>query len=428
MRRLTAGVLLALAGSACAAQEPAPAFDIDATLALNYAAHVQDTAPRTTQRGAQLNLKFAHDNARFQVRGEGRARWNDAYRNPAYGDPARDAYVHSADWRELYVAGDISGWNVSFGLQQVVWGKADNLRVVDQVNPVDLRDFVNPELNDYRKPVTMLRGTGAVGDWQLEMLYIPRFTPTSFARPGSEYDIVQLDPQLLETVQLLPEQRPARSFANGEFGMQLSRSVGSLDLSGFLFQTWDDNPLYRQLLVSDAQGNPALGLQPVYRRQFMAGLALAQAMGNGLVLRSELAYVPNYSYMVTAGSDDGIVRSATLTALLGLDYAWRDWLLSVQATDRRIADWRNTYLVKKHDPLYTLAATGSSFGGKLDSRLSLARFVDQGGYVAQAKSTWKPDDRWAYTAGADFFGGDSTGVFGRFRDKDRLWLELKYRF
>ncbi|MES2263792.1 MAG: DUF1302 family protein [Pseudomonadota bacterium] len=431
MRGVTAcagALLAALAWPACAQQGEPELVDIDLSLALNYAAHVHDVAPRTTQRGGQMNLKFAHDNASFTVRGEGRVRWNDAYRNRAYGEAARDAYVHSADWRELYVAGDLSGWNVSFGLQQVVWGKADNLRVVDQVNPVDLRDFILPELNDYRKPVPMLRGTRAIGDWQLEMLYLPRFVPTSFARPGSEYEIVQLDPQLLETVRLLPEQRPARTFSNGEFGVQLSRSIASLDVSGFLFQTWDDNPLYRQVAVSDAAGNPEFGLQPVYLRQFMAGLALAHAMGNGLVLRSELAYVPNYRYMVVAGSDDGIVRSPTVTALLGLDYQWRDWLLTVQANDRHISGWTPDYLVKKHDPLYTVAATGTAFAGKLDSRLSLARFFGEGGYVAQARGTWKPDDRWAYTAGADFFGGDDGGVFGRFRHKDRIWLELKYSF
>lgn len=433
MRRVNwgAGVLLAMLSFAVRGQEPgAPAeaaLDLDVSLALQYAAHLGDADPRTTVRGGQMNIKFEHNGA-FQVRGEGRLRWNDAYRHPIYSQPARDAYVRSADWRELYVAGQVGSWNMSFGLQQVVWGKADNLRVVDQVNPVDLRDFILPELNDYRKPVLMVRGTRAVGDWQLEMLYLPRFKSTSYAAPGSEFDLVQLDPDLLAGFQLLPEERPKTSLRNGEFGMQLSRTFGALDLSGFLFHTWDDNPVYRLLPVLDAAGQPVPGLQPAYRRQFMAGLSLAHAMGNGLVLRSELAYVPNYSYMVGAGSDDGLTRSATLSALAGLDYVWRDWLLSAQVTDRHIADWDASYLVRKHDPMYTLAATGTSLGGKLDSRLSLARFVDEGGYVAQAKSTWKPNDSWAYTAGVDVFGGARTGIFGRFGDKDRLWFDMKYRF
>lgn len=425
MRRLNfgAGVLFAMLSFPVQA-----ALDLDVSLALQYAAHIGDADPRSTVRGGQMNVKLEHDAGAFQVRGEGRLRWNDAYRNPIYSEQARDAYARSADWRELYVAGQVGSWNLSFGLQQVVWGKADNLRVVDQVNPVDLRDFILPELNDYRKPVLMVRGTRAVGDWQLEMLYLPRFTATSYAVPGSEFDLVQLDPELLASVQRLPDERPKTSLKNGEFGLQLSRTFGALDLSGFLFHTWDDNPAYRFLPASDAAGQPGLGLQSVYRRQFMAGLSLAHAMDNGLVLRSELAYVPNYSYMVGAGSDDGLTRSATLTALAGLDYVWRDWLLSAQVTDRYIDDWNASYLVPKHDPMYTLAATGTSLGGKLDSRLSLARFVDEGGYVAQVKSTWKPDDSWAYTAGVDVFGGVRTGIFGRFGDKDRLWFEMKYRF
>nr|ABW82990.1 hypothetical protein [uncultured bacterium pEAF66] len=385
-------------------------------------------APRTTQRGGQLNVKFEHDGGAFRVRGEGRVRWNDAYRGGVYSREARDAYVRSADWRELYIAGEAAGWNLSAGLQQVVWGKADNLRVVDMVNPVDLRDFILPELNDYRKPVPMVRGTRAVGDWQLELLYLPRFVPTRYARPGSEFDLAQPDPELLASVQLLPEQRPSKSFRGGELGMQVSRSFGALDLSGYLFHTWDDNPVYRFLPAQDGAGQPAVGLQPAYRRQSMAGLSLAHAMGNGLVLRSELAYVPNFTYMVAAGSEDGLARSATLTGLLGLDYVWRDWLLSAQVTDRHIDAWDRSYLLRKHDPMVTLAATGTAMAGKLDSRLSLARFAGTGGYVAQARGTWKPDDSWAYTAGVDVFGGDPAGIFGRFRNKDRLWFELKYHF
>ena len=224
MRRLKLVAGLLLAGNFAAAvqgNENLP-WNLDISLALNYASHLQDTEPRTTERGGKINLKLGHDDGQFTLRSEGRLRWNDAYRNQAYSQEARDAYRLSADWREMYVSSELAKWNVSFGLQQVVWGKADNLRVVDQVNPVDLRDFVVPDMNDYRKPVLMLRGTRTVGDWNLEVLYLPRFKPTTFARPGSEFDIPQLDPQLLKTVALLPEKRPSHSLENGEAGLQVA--------------------------------------------------------------------------------------------------------------------------------------------------------------------------------------------------------------
>lgn len=418
-----------LSGHVGAQSSDKPLLNFDAAISLNHAIHIQDSAPRTTERGGQLSLKFSQDQKQYSMRGEGRLRWNDAYNHRAYSAEARDAYRLSADWRELYVATDIAQWNVSFGLQQVVWGKADNLRVVDIVNPVSLRDFIVPDLNEYRKPVMMLRATGSVANWNMEVLYLPRFTPTSFAQPGSEFDMPLLDPQMLQNVTLLPEQRPANQFKNGEVGLQASRSFEGVDLSLFLLHTWDDNPVLRQSLLTDASGIQTPAIQVQYRRQLMAGVALANAIGNGMVLRSELAFVPNFTYMVNNRNADGLVKSATLTGLIGLDYSWRDWLFSLQANDRYISGWNQDYFVKKRAQLYTFSATGTSMAGKLESRFSLAGFSDSSdGYWAQLKTTWKPDDHWAYTIGADTFSGKNNGVFGRFRDKDRLWLEMKYRF
>ncbi|HEY0846486.1 MAG TPA: DUF1302 family protein, partial [Noviherbaspirillum sp.] len=371
---------------------PAAALELNADISAGYAGHLHSTDPRTTERGMKLQGKLTHDEQHFGIRAEGRLRWNDAYRSDAYSEVARDAYRFSGDWRELYATSYVGGWNVSLGLQQVVWGKADNLRVVDQVNPVDLREFVLPDLNDYRKPVMMLRGVRMLGDWSLEMLYLPRFKPTSFAKPGSEYDIPLLDPQTLQSVLLLPEKRPSNRFSNGEVGMHLSRSFEALDLSLFAFHTWDDNPVYRTIMLPDAAGNPVPALQAEYRRQFMTGLSAARAIGHGMVIRAELAYVPNYAYMVSSGSADGLAESATLTGLVGLDYNWRDWLLAVQTSDRYIEDWNRAYAVRKHAQVVTFSATGSSLSGRLDSRIAYTTFPDsRDGNWLQLKSTWKPD-------------------------------------
>lgn len=416
----------------CALSLPAVAalaLEVDADLSVNYAAHLHSTAPRTTERGMKLQGKLAHDEQAFGIRAEGRLRWNDAYRSSAYSEEARDAYRFSGDWRELYIRSDVGAWDVSLGLQQVVWGKADNLRVVDQVNPVDLREFVLPDLNDYRKPVMMLRGVGMVGEWSVEMLYLPQFKPTSFARPGSEYHISLVDPQLLQDVQVLPEKRPAGTFRNGEAGLHVSRSFEGLDLSLFAFLTRDDYPVFRTILRQDADGNPAAALQAEYRRQFMTGFAAARALGNSMVMRAELAYVPDFTYMAGTGGADGLAESATVTGLLGLDYNWRDWLLAVQASDRYIKGWNRSYAVREHAPVYTFSATGSSLSGRLESRIAYTSFPDSGdGNWVQLKTTWKPDDHWSYSAGIDLFDGPRAGLFGQFRDKDRLWLEVKHRF
>ena len=79
--------------------------------------------------------------------------------------------------------------------------------------------------------------------------------------------------------------------------------------------------------------------------------------------------------------------------------------------------------------LYTLSLSGSTFAGRLDTRLALSRYAARAdGQWLQLKATWKPDDRWAYTLGADLFSGAPQGVFGQFAAKDRLYVEALYRF
>lgn len=424
--------LILLSACALTISLPLTAQEIDwnASIALNLAAHIDGAEPDFSEQGGDFTLKFTQDTRHYSLTGEGRVRWNDAYNSSEYSEAARDAYEWSADWRELYIAKDISDWNISFGLQQVVWGKADNLRVVDLVNPLDYRDFVLPDLNDYRKPVLMLKGEYYLADWSLQTLYIPFFEPNDFAEPGSEYEYVTLGPALLEIFTLLPEDRPSHSINNGEFGLQLARSFSGIDLNFFAFYGWDDNPVYRQLYALDDESNIIASLRPEYHRQTLLGAASAYSLGNGLVLRSEVAVVPNSVYMLgVLDAAGGIVEQTTINALVGIDYSWRDWLFSAQANDRYIDNWNSEFSVEKNQPLVTFSATGQSFSGRLDSRIAVAHFIEgSNDQLLQLRTTWRPDDRWAYSLGADWFSGNADGVFGQFENKDRVWLKVQRNF
>jgi hypothetical protein len=405
-------------------------IDWDASVALNITAHTAGAEPDFSEKGGQFNLKFTQDNSYYSLVGEGRVRWNHAYNSDLYSEDARDAYEWSADWRELYLARDIKSWNVSIGLQQVVWGKADNLRVVDLVNPLDYRDFVLPDLNDYRKPVFMVKGEYYLDDWSLQTLYIPLFEPNEFAESGSEYEYFILDPALLEAFNLLPEARPDRSFKNGEFGIQLARNFSGLDLNLFVLHGWDDNPVFRQEYLLDEESNIIANLQPEYHRQLMLGAASAYSLGGGLVLRSEVSVIPDSVYMLTVmDSAGGLAEEATINALLGVDYSWRDWLFSVQANDRYVDNWNSDFSVKEHQPLLTFSTTGQSFSGRLDTRISFAYFIEESNEsLVQWRATWRPTDYWAYSLGADYFNGAVNGIFGQFKDKDRVWLKVVRNF
>ena len=425
MRRLVQFILLVIVGHISELH----AFEWSGNAALNVAAHTAGAEPDLSEQGAQLTLTFSEDTDYFSLVGEGRARWNNAYAND-YSEAAREDYEWSTDWRELYLAKDIHQWNISAGLQQVVWGKADNLRVLDQINPLDYRDFVLPDLNDYRKPLWMVKAEGYIGNWSVQTFYIPWFEPNDPATPGSEYEFFSLDPALLQNVTLLPEKKPARSFENGEAGLQVARSFAGLDVNFFIFHTWDDNPVFRQQYALSEQGELIAELLPEYHRQLHLGTATAFSLANGFVVRNEWLVIPNSVCMVNrADANGGLVEEATVNALIGVDYSWRDWLFSLQANDRFINNWNQEFVIAEHQPLITFSATGQSFSGRLESRIAIARFTyESNNQLIQVRTTWRPDDYWSYSLGADYFSGPVLGTFGQFAHKDRVWLKVQRQF
>src|SRR3990172_4006215 len=386
-------------------------------------------APRFPWSGGQLTPKYSGRVGTLALHWEGRLRWNEAYSGNRYSTEARDAYRFQLDVREAYVSTALFGWQFTAGVRQMVWGKADMLRVLDQVNPLDLQMFFLPDLNDMRIAVPMVTGSRVIRQWTVELSYIPWFEPMKLAEPGSEFHIPVVDPAMAGQVILLPERRPSGALENGEAGAQISRSFQGVDLELCVFYTRDDRPVYRQQIIYGQGGAPVLGLRPEYHRQLMLGGSLASNIGRGFVLRSELAYTPRTAYTRTDGEHDGLSRNDTWTALLGLDYLHRNWLFSFQASDRVIDGWSRALAVPTRDLITTLSATGSSSSGRLETRIALTGYLlNCDGVLWQFRETWKPDDRWAWSIGGDFFTGNRRGFFGQFRDRDRIWLEAKRSF
>jgi len=82
---------------------------------------------------------------------------NDDYR----GHKAYTAH----DWlRELYLDSELGGWSLRLGKQQVVWGTADGIKLLDIINPTDFRELNQDTMADARIPIWMLNAERNIGD------------------------------------------------------------------------------------------------------------------------------------------------------------------------------------------------------------------------------------------------------------------------
>jgi hypothetical protein len=59
--------------------------------------------------------------------------------------------------RELYIDTKLADWQFRVGKQQVVWGTADGIKLLDIINPTDWREFNQNTFEDSRIPIWMIK-------------------------------------------------------------------------------------------------------------------------------------------------------------------------------------------------------------------------------------------------------------------------------
>ena len=73
-------------------------------------------------------------------------------------------YTQNDYLRELYVDTSAGDWDFRLGKQQVVWGTADGIKLLDIVNPTDFRELNQNGVEDARIPVWMINAERYIGE------------------------------------------------------------------------------------------------------------------------------------------------------------------------------------------------------------------------------------------------------------------------
>ncbi|MDO8785952.1 MAG: hypothetical protein Q7J12_07010, partial [Syntrophales bacterium] len=90
---------------------------------------------------------------------------------------SRDKLSTEYKMRELFMNVAMGKWDFRIGKQQVVWGETDGLRLMDIINPLDMRrQFITRDWRDIRIPQTMVKATYGISTQHnafLELLWNP---------------------------------------------------------------------------------------------------------------------------------------------------------------------------------------------------------------------------------------------------------------
>jgi hypothetical protein len=436
-RSRLAGAVFAAALAGTAPAPPAQAVDLDPGLLVRV-----ESAYGSQQHALQklelriepaIDLRF-ESGWKLAARGRLRADARDELDVTAEGRIARGALNRpwrladgiELELRELYVDGNIGVAAVRLGKQQVVWGQADGLRVLDVVNPFSFREFVLPEPADRRIPLWTVNVEWPLGDGTLQALWIP----------DASYDEIPLRRQPFavtsplwvppaSTLQVLPTaQRPTGLAARSEWGLRWQRQAGRWDLTLNALDHHHDTPTPFRERVAGASV-----IRPRHERTQLLGGSVAVAIGRS-ALRAELGYSTRRWFLsADPDDDDGVFASPELAYVIGLDYTGIEHtLLSAQVFQSHLARHPAGASRRRRESQATLLAQRDFAQDTWRVRLLMLGSLDRGDGAAQFQVSWRVRSATRLSLGVDAFFGDPQGLFGEFRQASRAIAAVEIGF
>jgi hypothetical protein len=384
--------------------------------AYNYA-HPAPAAGDTDFRGlsrlrAKLNLEHNYDfndNWRSHVAGYGY--YDLAYQLKGrgnYSNEVLEEYESELELGEVWLQGRLNTQtDLKLGRQIVVWGKSDNIRITDLINPLDNREPGMVDIEDLRLPLAMARLDYYVGDWGFTALAIPEIRFNKMPPFGSDF--------YPQSTPVPAEEVPTTT----EFGLAANGIFSGWDLSLYWASLYDDSP-HTVTTTSGAE------LQ--HARLNMAGLAANVAINNWL-LKGEAAHFSGIEYSSQPG--ESFDRT---DALIGIEYSGlRDTTLSLEIANRHLHDYHKALInegVKEDEWQTALRYQGDFLHARLHLLALISRFgeqFDEGGF-GRYSAAYDLADGLTLTGGIVNFESGEKFPFTSYGDNDRLFVDLKYSF
>ncbi len=333
------------------------------------------------------------------------------------------------EMREFYYETESGETYLKLGKQQIVWGKADGLKVLDVVNPQDFREFILDDFNDSRIPLWTVNAEIPLNDSVLQLIWIPDQTYHAIPKPDSLYAFTSplLVPVLPAgvAVDLRPVDKPDDFFADADYGMRLSSFIGGWDVTLNYLYHYYDTPVLFQKLALGAQ--PVVTVTPGYERTHLIGGTFSNAFGE-FVLRGELGYSTDRYFLTNnIKNTNGVFKTDEVSYVLGLDWSGiSDTFLSMQLFQSLLLDDQPGLVRDKVDTSMTFLASRNFMNDTLVVEILWIHNTNNNDGLVRPKIKYEWQDNINIWLGADTFYGDSKGLFGQFNKNDRIVLGMEW--
>ncbi len=284
------------------------------------------------------------------------------------------------DINELYLQGSInSNVDIKVGRQIIVWGKSDNIRITDTINPMDMTAPGMVDIKDLRLGRAISKVDYFMDNWSLSGMILHENRNSIMAENGSDY----FAPNFLN----IPNE-PTNNIENSGVSFSLNGNLEGQDIAFYASNQYIDNKTYKSNML---------------------GMAYNKVLGSYL-FKTEVAHFDNYDSDIVENTTDGLV---------GIEYnGISDGSISLEAAN------------KDEAIQYALRFTQSYINQTIDFTVLLSGYgknIEDGGF-SRIWSDYSYNDEVELSLGLIDYTGGKNQYFEKIKDNDRLFCSLKYSF
>ena len=411
------------------ASEPS-IFSMDGYIKLGSSCNVAHDAPEageTDWRGLsrllvemriELNARFSDS---WQAIAGGRGAYDSAYLirgRDEFTDEVLDNYEREFELLDVYLLGSpLNSLDVKVGRQIVVWGKSDNIRVADVLNPLDMREPGITDIENLRLPVTMTRIDCFFGDWSITGIALHEIRFNKSPEYGSDFYPAAYPQPCEEKIE--------HGGKNTEFAAALNGIFSKWDIAFYWAGIHDDMPHMEPV---------PLGIITLFEmkhaRVMMLGVSSNAALGNFLV-KAESAYFEGLRFYYNKGC--GYSR---IDILAGIEYTgFTDTTVSIEVVNRHINDFDKGLeqlpdYANENEFQSVIRLTRSLLNETLKLTILASTFgwAGQDGAFQRFSAEYDIMDALKISGGVVLYESGGLAKFRNIEDNDRLFLEMKYSF
>ena len=392
------------------------------------------------------NIEFhgnfrAYYDAVFDLQKSG---WTDDFR---FKEDIRNANANTVSdpIRELYA--DIAWGNLfmRLGKQQVGWGEAIGVKMLDVINPQDMRELNQLDFEDSHIPLWMANFIyyPPVMGTSFQILLIPDIEPHYFPPAGYPFA-----PQFVNQYQELVDQgllnldrspnvgkKVPQNLRNMEMGVRWYQNLPYLEYSLNYFYHWSDSPgLYTAYPLYNPDLSMNYDLQ--YHRFHTLGGSFTRIFDRffgleGVSLHGEVAahLEDRVSYAYTRPFSDptnplGIKMAETdsFNYYLALDkFFFINYMVKLQFFQFITLDYEDEYTVDEVENVLSLYIATDYLQERILPDL-LWVYQDDGPLWFRGRCKMKFTDYWSFNIGCNLYFEHP------YSDQDNVFLEVKYEF